>query len=159
MLCAVALITFLAVVINRLEDPTGLAPLGLTIAVAGAAFDLYCDAVYILGFPMLASQQPRPEALFLTVERLTGIASLVIANGAYSVGVLFLTLALRGHRGVASWTVVVGYATAGFGLLLAATAFTGVPWHAEWLTPPTIGLFCLWTVLVARGLESGREST
>jgi hypothetical protein len=157
-LCAVALIAFLAVLTYRLGGQARLAQLGLVIAVVGGAFDLCCDSIYLLVFPMLASWQPPAEALFLTVERVTGIASLVIANGAYSVGILLLTLALRDRPGLARFTIEVGYAVAGFGLLLAAAGFTAVPWHAAWATLPTIGLFCLWVVLVARSLEPAGRS-
>jgi len=80
MVSAAALIAFLAALIHRKEMP--LAKLGLMVAVAGAAFDLFCDCVYLLILPELASWQPPQEALFLTVERTTGIASVVIANGA-----------------------------------------------------------------------------
>lgn len=157
MCCAAALIAFLAALNQRLDTP--LSQLGLTIAVAGAAFDLFCDSVYLIAFPMMASMKPPPETLFLIVERMIGIASLVIANGAYSVGILLFTLALRKRQAMASFTVVVGYAVAGFGLLLAGAGFTGVPWHAEWGTGPTIGLFCVWVVLVAHSPSSaGRQA-
>lgn len=152
--CAVALIAFLAVLTYRLGEQARLAQLGLMIAVIGAAFDWCCDSIYLLVFPTLASQQPTAEVLFLTVERVTGIASLVIANGAYSVAILLLTLVLQDRPELARLTIGLGYAVAGSGLLLAGAGFTGVPWHAAWATPPTVGLFCLWVVLVARSLES-----
>jgi hypothetical protein len=155
MLCAGALIAFLAAVAHRLGERADLARLGLMVAVAGGAFDICCDAVYIVVFPALAAAQPPSEALFLAVERVTGLASLVIANGGYSVGALLITLALRGRKGLVPYTVAVGYGVAGFGLLLAAAGFTGVPWHAAWATPPTIGLYCVWAVLVARSFEPG----
>jgi hypothetical protein len=149
MLCTTVLIAFLAVLARRLGDD--LARLGLTFAIVGGAFDLFFDSVYILVFPLVASWQP--EALFLALERLSGVGSLVIANGLYSIATLLFTLSLRGREGVSRLTFVVGYAVTGFGLLLAAAGFTGVPWHAEWATGPTIGCFCLWAVLVAHGLE------
>ena len=155
MLCAGALIAFMAVLVHRLDERADLARLGLTVAVAAAAFDLGCDAIYIVVFPALAAAQPAPQDLFLVIERLTGLASLVIANGGYSVGTLLITLALRGRKGLVSGTVAAGYGVAGFGLLLAAAGFTGVPWHAEWATPPTIGLYCAWVLLVARSFEPG----
>jgi hypothetical protein len=154
MACAVALIAFLAVLTRRLGDHARLAQFGLMIAVVGAAFDLCCDSIYLLVFPTLASQPAPAELLFLTVERGTGIASLVIANGAYSVAIFLFTLALQDRPGFGRLTIGVGYAVACFGLLLAAAGFTGVPWHAAWATPPTIGLFCFWVVLVAHSLES-----
>jgi hypothetical protein len=153
MACAVLLIAFLAALTWRLRERDNLARLGLTIAVAGAACDLFCDTVYLLVLPMLASWRPPPEQLFLTVERLTGIGSLVIANGAYSVGILLISAALHGRPGVSLPAVWLGYAVGVAGLLLAAAGFTGEPAHAQWLTPPTIGLFCVWVVLVARSLE------
>jgi hypothetical protein len=157
MLCAAMLIAFLATVTQRLKVRGELARLGLMIAIAGAAFDLFCDSVYIVVFPMLAVMRPTPEALFLTVERMTGVGSLVIANGAYSIGILIITVALQGHKHCDSFTASVGYAVGVFGLLLCGAGFTGVPWHAQWATPPTIGLFCVWVVCVARCLDGAGE--
>jgi hypothetical protein len=159
MFCAVALVAFLALVTHRLGEHAYVAQLGLIIAVVGAAFDLLCDSVYLLILPMLACRQPPPEALFLTTERVTGIASLVIANGAYSIAILMLTLALRGWQGRVRFTIAIGYAVAGFGMLLAAAGFRGGPAHAAWATLPTIGLFCVWVLLVTHSLEPvGRTS-
>jgi hypothetical protein len=155
MLCGLALIAFLAVLVRRLGGGADLAGLALTVAVVAAAFDLCCDAVYIVVLPALAAAQPPSEPVFLAVERLTGLASLFIANGGYSVAVLLATLALRGRAGVGPFVVGVGHGVAGFGLLLAAAGLTGVPWHAEWATPPTIVLYCAWAVLVARAFEPG----
>jgi hypothetical protein len=152
--CTVALVAFLAAVTWRLGEGAFLARLGLTVAVAGAMLDLLSDAVFVLVFPALASGRPASESLFLVIERVTGIASLVIANGAYSVAILLQSLALRGRPGLAPFTVEVGYAVTGFGLLMAAAGFTGVPWHAEWATGPTIGAFCVWVVLVTHSFDS-----
>ena len=154
MLCAVALIAFLAVVARCLGQQVRLAQMGLTVAVVGMISDLFCDLVYILVLPRLASWQPNPEALFLTVERNTGFVSMTVANGAYSVAVLLFTLALRQRPGTNRAMIGVGYAVTMFGLLLAAAGLTGVPRHAEWTAPPTIVSFCVWCVLVARALES-----
>jgi hypothetical protein len=158
MCCAATLIAFLAVVTNRLGGEARLAQFGLMIAVAAAGFDLCCDSIYLLVFPMLASLQPPAEALFLLVERVTGLAGLVVANGAYSISILLVTLALRGQPGISRLAVGVGCAVAGFGLLLAAAGITWVPWHAAWATPPTIGLFCLWVILVAYSLQPAGRS-
>jgi hypothetical protein len=158
MVCSVLLIAFLAALTWRLRERDELARLGLGIAVTGAAFDLFCDTVYLVVFPMLASWRPPPEQLFLTVERVTGIGSLAIANGGYSAGILLISAALRGRPGVSPRTAGLGYAVGVAGLLLAAAGFTGEPAHAQWMTPPTIGLFCVWVVLVARSFkpEGGR---
>jgi hypothetical protein len=155
MLCAVLLIAFLATVTGRLSERAEVGRLGLTIAVTGAGFDLFCDTIYLVVFPRLASWEPPPEPLFLTVERITGIGSLVIANGAYSVGILLINVALHARRGVGRLTIGVGYAVGLAGLVLAAAGFTGEPAHAEWATPPTISLFCVWVVLVTGSLDSG----
>jgi hypothetical protein len=158
MCCAASLIAFLAVVTNRLGGEARLAQFGLMIAVTAAGFDLCCDSIYVLVFPMLASWQPPAEAQFLLAERVTGIAGLVVANGGYSISILLVTLALRDQPGIFRFTVGVGYAVAGFGFLLAAAGITWVPWHAAWATPPTIGLFCLWVILVAYSLEPAGRS-
>ena len=55
MSCAVLLIAFLFTLVNRLGENACLARLGLMIAVVGAAFDLFCDSIYICVLPMLAS--------------------------------------------------------------------------------------------------------
>jgi hypothetical protein len=154
MVCAIALIAFLAVMTTRLSEHARLAQLALIIAVVGLGFDLFCDSIYLLVFPELAS---RESALFLIVERITGIGSLIIANGAYSVSILLITLALRDRQRRSRGVIGTGYAVAVFGLLLSAAGFTGVPWHAQWATLPTIGFFCVWTVLAAYSLEPAAE--
>jgi hypothetical protein len=158
MLCAVALIAFVAVLAHHLRESADLVRLALMVVIAGGAFDLFCDTIYITVLPDIASRQPPQEALFLTVERLTGAGSLIVANGLYAVGTLLLTLALRRRPEVARAPVALGYGVFGFGMLLAAAGFTGVPWHAEWATGPTIGLFCLWALVVAyaRNLSGSR---
>jgi len=154
MLCGAALVAFFAALALRLGERADLARLGLTVAVVAAGFDISCDSVYIVVFPTLAAaSRSGSETLFLLAERVTGLVSLVVANGGYSIGTLLLTLALRGRPGLVPGTVAAGYGVAGFGLLLAAAGFTGVPWHAEWATPPTIGLYCVWVLLVARSVE------
>lgn len=153
MLCAILLIAFLVAVTRRLETNADLARLGLVIAIAGAAFDLFCDSVFICVLPMIASWRPVPEPLFLAVERITSIGSLAIANGAYSVAILLINVALREKTGPRPLTIWIGYGVCAAGLVLAAAGFTGSAQHAQWATLPTIGLFCVWQLLVARSLE------
>jgi hypothetical protein len=153
MACGVLLVAFLAVVANRLGEPNGLVQLGLVIAVTGLAFDLFCDSVYLVVFPLIASAQPPAELLFLTIERLTAVGSLVIANGAYSVATLLYSWGLQKQARIGRSTVLLGYGVGTAGLLLAASGFTKVPWHTVGGTAATIGLFCIWVVLVARDLE------
>jgi hypothetical protein len=152
MVCGVLLVAFLAVVANRLGESNGPARLGLVVAVAGLAFDLYCDSVYIVVLPLIASAQPPAAILFLAVERLTTLGSLVIANGAYSVATLLFSRGLRQHPRVGRGTVWLGYGVGAAGLVLAAAGFTTVPWHIAGGTAATIGLFCVWVVLVARAM-------
>jgi hypothetical protein len=80
---------------------------------------------------------------------------LVVANGAYSVGILLINAALHARPGVSRLTTGVGYAVGLAGLVLAAAGFTGEPTHAEWATPLTISLFCVWVVLLAGSLGPG----
>jgi hypothetical protein len=156
-LCAIALVAFLAMLTHRLGERASVARLGLTIAIVGAGFDLCCDCTYILVFPMLATDRSTPESLFLVLERIVGIASMVIANGCYAIGILLTTIQLRGRAGTSRLAILVGYAIAVFGLILSAAGFTWVGWHAALATGPTILLFCVWVVLVARGEESPRR--
>lgn len=153
MLCAVALIAFLAVLVQRLGEPAPLAWLGLNLALIGIAFDLFCDSIYIIAFPMVAAMQPVPTELFLVLERICGMGSLIIANGLYSTGVLLVTLEMRRRPNVSPITTGLGLGVAGFGLLMAAAGYTGVAWHVEVATGPTMILFCLWVVMVARSFE------
>lgn len=155
MLCAALLVAFLAVTVHALGEDAFLARLGLTIAIAGAAFDFFCDSVFIVVLPTIAAARPRSESLFLAIERLTSLGSLVIANGAYSIAIVMVNNALY-RRGMAGpVTAVLGYAVGAGGLVLVAAGFTAVPWHVQWATPPTILLFCVWAVLVARSLAAG----
>jgi hypothetical protein len=156
MCCAVFLVTFLAVLIRRLDDGSALGRFGVALAIAALPIDLSCDSVFMVGLPMIASWQPPSEQLFVAVERLTGVVSLGIANGAYSVAILLVSRVLQDHANIGMGTVMLGYAAGVGGLLLATAGFTGVPWHAQWATPPTIGLFCIWVVLVARSVEKTR---
>jgi len=152
----VFLVTFLAVLIRRIGDGSELGRFGVVLAIAALPIDLSCDSIFMVGLPMLASWQPPAEQLFVAVERLTGVVSLGIANGAYSVAILLVSRVLQDHANIGMGTVMLGYAVGVGGLLLAAAGFTGVPWHAQWATPPTIGLFCIWVVLVASSVEKTR---
>jgi hypothetical protein len=152
MLCAALLIAFLSLLARRTGETDDLARLGLIVAVAGAGFDLLCDSVYIVVFPMLAAARPVSELLFLTVERVTGLGSLVIANGAYSIAILLISVARRQQLGPG--LTRLGYVVGVAGLVLGAAGYTGSPYHAMYATPAAIGPFCVWVVLVARAQEA-----
>jgi hypothetical protein len=145
--CAVALLSFAAVLARRIRSPLGWVALG-TMGMA-AAIDLGCDVLYVTAFLEAARGA---EADFLALERALGFASVTIGNGLYTLGVLIFTLALRGEvlprftRAAAAGCVVAG----------TLMAIAGVFGSAEGLaaaTGPTIALFAAWSILVARGLE------
>src|ERR1700722_66390 len=106
MLCALVLVAFLAVLVHRLGDGAELARFGLLIAIAGLPIDLFCDSVFILVLPTIASWQPPAEQLFLVVERVIGIGSLVVANGAYSVAILLISRVLQDRASIGLGTVI-----------------------------------------------------
>ena len=156
MLCVPALVAFMALTARMLPDPSTLPRIAVILVIVGAGFDLFCDSAYIVVLPYVARLQE--PALFQTLEKLLAIGSLLIANGFYSVATLLITLTLHDRGGLRPYTVAIGYGVAGFGVLLAAAALTGWPWHVEWTAGPTIVLFCAWALLVAFSLES-RESS
>jgi hypothetical protein len=143
------MLAFTIALAHRLNHDT--AKYAVLIAVAAVTVDLSCDAVFLGVFPWLAAQ-PFPDYIFLTVERITIAVSLGVANTFYSVAVLLLTLAMsRGEmpRGIR----VLGVAVFVFGLLLSAAGFTGVPWHAQWATGPTIVGYTIWSLWAAWSLD------
>jgi hypothetical protein len=153
MLCALALVGFFAVLAHRLPAHADLARLAVVVAGAGAAVDLFCDGIYITVLPGLAARWPASEPAFLAAEGMALAGGLIVANGAYSVGTLFLTLCLRDRAGVRPVIVGLGYAVFVLGLMLVVAGFTHNARLAALATVPTVGLFCLWAVLAARALE------
>lgn len=153
MLCALLLVAFMAVLRGILPAGSALARLALLTTAAGMAVDLLCDIVQIQALPLIAAVGPAETTLFLAAERLAFTGGATVANGLYTTGVLLMTLALRERiiplARLAGWgTVVAGYAMAVAGLLPS-------PELLAVSTGPTIGFYSLWTVLVARDLESG----
>ncbi|HEY1377899.1 MAG TPA: hypothetical protein VGF55_13955 [Gemmataceae bacterium] len=150
--CAAAMVSFTFVAARLVGSP--LARSALAVAVVAAVADLACDVQYVFSFPKGAFSAGSAAELFVRVERLTNWISLTVANGLYSVSTLLLSLALRAHPAI----LAVGTAVFASGMLLAAAGVTGVPEHALWATPPTIGLYCLWVLLVARSLTAERSA-
>jgi hypothetical protein len=153
MLCALALVAFLACLIRAVPEPAGGLRLALLVAASGAAVDLFCDVIQITALPFLASQAPVPIPVFLALERIAGAGGLIVANGAYSVAVLLATLALRGTAGINAGVVPVGLAVTAAGFVLVVAGFLDSALLAAVGTLPTIGLFCVWTILVARSVR------
>jgi hypothetical protein len=151
--CALLQVAFYAALASHVTEHPHVARLAVTIACAGAVVDLFCDALFITVLPAAAAGGRENEALFLALERLGSAGGLIVANGFYVLATFLLTLCLRGRPGVAPGVLAAGYGVFGFGLLLSAAGFTGVAWHAEVMTGPTIGCFCLWVLLAARSVR------
>lgn len=158
MVCVVTLIAFLAAVEQRLPG-SGLARLAVIVAAAGGAIDLFCDSTNIAVLPWLAAQESLPATTFLVVERLSSVGGLVIANGLYSVATLLVTLALRQVAGAGPVLFWSGLGVFAFGMVMSAGGLLQQVWLAEWATGPTIGLYCLWVVPVARLLDKQKPET
>jgi hypothetical protein len=152
MLCALALVAFLAVLAHVVRPGSAVLGLAVTLAAAGAAIDLACDTLYITMLPGLAAGGPTP--LFLAVERGLGAGGVVVANGLYSVAILLATLGLRVRPEVPALVRGLGYATFAAGMLMVAAGFTGDPRHLELATGATILPFMAWTIGVARTLRA-----
>jgi hypothetical protein len=126
------------------------------LTIVAAAFDMTCDATYIVVFPVLAFEAQaaslRPEKLdgFLSWERTVNAVSLTAGNGVYTIAVGLLALALHraGRASMAATVTAAGVVV--FGLALSAAGPLELPVLALATTGPTIGFFCLWTILAAR---------
>lgn len=152
MLCALALVAFLAALAHAVPEAGAILGPAVMLAAAAAAVDLVCDTLFITVLPALAAQGPTP--LFLVVERALGAAGVVVANGLYSVAVLLATLGLRTRGAVPPPILGLGYATFAAGMLMVAAGFTGNPRLLQVATGATIVPFVLWTVGVARSLRA-----
>lgn len=156
MLCTLALIAFFAALAHRLADAGPGPPLAVTLAAAGGAVDLLCDTIHIMVTPRLAARAP--EELFLAFEGTAITAGLIVANGLYTVATLLLTLCLARRPGLSPAVVPLGYGVFVCGTVMVAAGFAVSPRLMELSTGPTIGLFCIWTLLVARSLEPRRTN-
>lgn len=152
MLCALALVAFLAVLARVVPEAAAILGPAVTLACAGAAIDLTCDALYITVLPGLAAAGPTP--LFLTVERALGVGGVVVANGLYSVATLMATLGLRSRPAVPFAVLWLGYATFGGGMLMVTAGFTGDPQYLQIATAAAILPYMAWTLGVARALRA-----
>ena len=139
-LCALSLVALLATLNDRLRaggSPAGNAAVAL--AAAGAAVDLFCNALWIGVLPDLAAQGP--DRLFLAAERGLAVGGTVAANGLYACAVLVFTRLL-------GWVT----ALAGFGLCGAGLHGNG---HGVALfSGMTIGAFVFWSIALARSSEA-----
>jgi hypothetical protein len=147
MLCALALVAFLAALARHTRSET--ASLAVIVAAVGAGVDLLCDSVQITVLPALAAAGPGVGPLFLAFERAAGAGGVVVANGLYSIAVLLAAVGLR-NRIPAGLTL--GAATFLCGMLMVAAGFSGDPRHLELATGLTLGASLAWTVVVTRAL-------
>ena len=77
----------------------------------------------------------------------------IVANGLYTLATLLLTLALRRYPGLSPWATPCGLGVVLFGFVMVAAGFAGNVWLAALSTGPTIGLYCVWSLLVAYTLK------
>ena len=150
MACTLVLVAFMAVLRAALPECSIVPPLALLLTAAGMAADLLCDVLQIQVLPLAAAAGSTD--LFLAFERLAFTGGATVANGLYTTGVLLMTLRLRGRVGApARWA---GFGTAVAGYAMAVAGLLPSPRLLELATGPTILLYSLWTVLVARDCRS-----
>jgi hypothetical protein len=151
MLCALALVAFLAVLAHVVPQASAVLGAAVTLSAAGAAIDLTCDTLFITVLPGLAAAGPTP--LFFAMERALGAGGVVVANGLYSVAILLAAIGLRAAPTVPAAVRGLGYATFAAGMLMVAAGFTGDPRQLEIATGLTILPYLAWTLGVARSLS------
>jgi hypothetical protein len=152
MLCALALVAFLAVLAHVVPEASTVLRTAVMLASAGAAVDLVCDTLYITVLPGLATEGPTP--LFLTVERALGAGGVVVANGLYTIATLLVALGLRARPEMPPIVTWLGYATFAGGMSMVAAGFTGDPQHLQLATGAAILPYMAWTLGVARALRA-----
>jgi hypothetical protein len=150
MACSLLLVSYMVVLRKLIPGRSATASLAVALTATGMPVDLLCDLVQIVFLPRAAAS---PEiGVFRYLEGLAFTGGATVANGLYTTGILLMTLRLRTRIGaLARWagfgTVIAGYAMALAGLLQS-------PRLLEAATGPTILLYSVWTVLVARDLRS-----
>jgi len=152
MLCTLVLVAYMAVLERLLPDRSTAGRLALVLTASGMAVDLLCDVLQISVLPLAAAAGSSSPALFLAVERLAFTGGATAANGLYTTGVLLMTLRF-GHR-TGFPTRLTGYLTVVFGYAMVAAGLIPSPALLQATAGPTLGFYCLWTVLLARDLRS-----
>jgi hypothetical protein len=150
MICSVLLVSFMAVLRNRLPAPNSAADLALAFTAAGMGVDLLCDVIQMQALP-LAAAGPVPS--FLLLERIAFTGGATVANGLYTAGVVLMTVCLR-EATIA--TRLAGWATGLSGAVMVLSGLVLSPTLLVASTGPTIGFYSLWTLLVARDLRQDR---
>jgi hypothetical protein len=144
-LCALVLVAYMERV-ARLGPRRALGYLALLLGTFAAAVDLGCDYI---NFRVLPDAARGNVSTFVFAERLAFQGGLVVANGLYSVATMVATLSL--HQNGRANRAILATGTGSFlcGLVLAYAGWIISPQLVEFATGPTIGLFCIWTLLVA----------
>jgi hypothetical protein len=150
MLCALALVWFLAVLRPYASAQAATAGPAVALAAAGAAIDLLCDLLQMLALPRFAAAGPASATLFLDVERSAAVGGLIVANGLYSASILLMALSLR--RRLSALALGLGVATFVAGMLMAAAGLTTDSRLLPIATGATFAAFLAWVVVVTRGL-------
>ena len=148
MACSLLLVSYMIVLRTRIPGRSALLAAALT--AIGMPVDLLCDLIQIVFLPRAAGS---PEiGVFLYLEGLAFTGGATVANGLYTTGILLMTWCLRGRvSALARWS---GFGTAIAGYAMALAGLLPSPRLLEAATGPTILLYSLWTVLVARDLRS-----
>jgi hypothetical protein len=147
--CAIAMVAFTAAVNSGLGEQA--ARRALLVAIVAAAVDLTCDGLFAFLLPTLAAVVDISRDSFYLAQRVINMVSLAVANGLYSVSTLLLALAIR--RFVARSTFTLGVVVFASGMALAAAGVMESPESVFFAAPVTIGLYCLWVLVVVRGLK------
>jgi hypothetical protein len=146
-LCAFSLVALLAALAQRLDRERAWAGAAVALAAAGAAVDVFCDAVWITVVPELAAAGP--DRMFLAAERALSVGGNVAANGLYSAAVLVMVHVLPpgpGWRGPR----LLGWLTAAGGLGLCAATLAGGSYAIALFAGMTMAAFIAWAVALAR---------
>ena len=147
-LCALSLVTLMAAVGDRLpRGAQSWATLATALAAAGAAVDIFCDALWIAVMPELAA--PGPDRVFLAAERALSVGGNVAANGLYSAAVLVIVHLLpSGPAGRPQR--LLGWLTAAGGAGLCAATLAGGSYAIALFAGVTITSFIAWALALTR---------
>lgn len=150
MLCALALVWFLAVLRPYASPQSAMAAPAVALAAAGAAADLLCDLLQILVLPRFAAARPASAPVFLAWERTAAVGGLIVANGLYSAAILLMALSLRGR--LSALALGLGVVTFVAGMLMVAAGVMADSRLLPVATGATFTAFLAWVVVVTRGL-------
>jgi hypothetical protein len=150
MICALLLVAYAVALADALGGP--LARFAATVAAAGMAVDLLCDALQISLLPRLASPENPIGPLFGSWERALALGGQVVANGLYTVAVAGFGVALRGRPRMSLAGAACALTVAG-GALMVGACFASWSPGLPLGTAVAIGGYCAWTLLVARALD------